>query len=964
MVPGQEVNKDVYAVNTGNIAAFVKEDVSTVLDFTYEDVVSAINKDCVTLNKTTVDAIDGVTTYEAGGFLAWTDAEESTTTSAYTINNVDGYTMTPVTQVAYASDTAAETTTKTFKYKYEKDGETTYYAEGNDDGESLYTLSDGTVSGVGNDKKVYADASQTLGKTDTTTTSSVDVGAVNVVLGEGNGWAPTERGAYIFRRKITNNAAPTADTFTYAGYYFVPAGEKLNPSDTDALTEDTYYKIVIGNDTYSREMGTDAGGTSKIVFDIYADQENVQTLGATIDENGTIKGTVDYRFVEEKKSGPVTPTLTFEDAVTNSHPARLVAQYALGNSASSGDYDATAQAARKEMDYENAKKFSELADELYGYAKADVDYATALATERNALIDAAKAAVKASGEEDEAKTAKDNAWDDLFSVYDQYKTEYDKIVTANASLNDFTDLNPESFVPQSVRNAAEAHVGDSSTPFKYPRVNQFYTELQALYGTDEDSGMRAYIKAINAANTNLTSYKGISTKDKDPADIQKEIDIIKTNLKKLKTDLGKYKQKYADLVNSAVTDATVSVQSTDNQAKKNAIQGVIDQVTTTQTKAEALDTQSALYKTAYGTWDSKKTASSGAQSDWETAVDTYNKNVGSTEGALKTYTTAIGSASHSQNHSAAISNAYSINTSGGDPTIQPAANVTTAKAHPENYSGLEYKDPKSTAADGDHTADRDAIANALDINLTYTNTGAFDTTSYEYPAAAATSTTQKLADWESFKNTKNNAAATAKKAYDDAVKVLDEGSAIKFFINLADDYATNWTFDRTTDNLQTASFYYNKILEAGETSDKLIDSVTLADTVTAKDYKELTFDVNVALDSAQVTYADDQKTYTATAVQDPFKMKVASIENNEDVTWTKEEASTKVVYKVSGTTVNAPKAFTSTVLGLDTYKWEIEYNGDRYVGISRLDGSTFKHLVADGSALGTNTDITLNVTKE
>ena len=35
-LPGQTVNKDVYAVNTGNIAAFVKESISGNLTYTYE----------------------------------------------------------------------------------------------------------------------------------------------------------------------------------------------------------------------------------------------------------------------------------------------------------------------------------------------------------------------------------------------------------------------------------------------------------------------------------------------------------------------------------------------------------------------------------------------------------------------------------------------------------------------------------------------------------------------------------------------------------------------------------------------------------------------------------------------------------------------------------------------------------------------------------------------------------------
>jgi len=89
MIPGQEVNKDVYAVNTGNIAAFVKESVSGVLNYTYETVVDSFDPTCVTLNSTAVAVIDGATTHEAGGFLAWTDAIDPATGETYEVGPIN-----------------------------------------------------------------------------------------------------------------------------------------------------------------------------------------------------------------------------------------------------------------------------------------------------------------------------------------------------------------------------------------------------------------------------------------------------------------------------------------------------------------------------------------------------------------------------------------------------------------------------------------------------------------------------------------------------------------------------------------------------------------------------------------------------------------------------------------------------------------------------------------------------------
>ena len=113
------------------------------------------------------------------------------------------------------------------------------------------------------------------------------------------------------------------------------------------------------------------------------------------------------------------------------------------------------------------------------------------------------------------------------------------------------------------------------------------------------------------------------------------------------------------------------------------------------------------------------------------------------------------------------------------------------------------------------------------------------------------------------------------------------GSDIVIYINLSNDVVTNTT---VADKWQlipivsgaaadtTAHFYYTGILEAGESSAKLIDSVELADTVTQDAYKSFDFDLNVNLDSAQITYADDQKTIIADAANTPaFESRQANL---------------------------------------------------------------------------------------
>ena len=93
-----------------------------------------------------------------------------------------------------------------------------------------------------------------------------------------------------------------------------------------------------------------------------------------------------------------------------------------------------------------------------------------------------------------------------------------------------------------------------------------------------------------------------------------------------------------------------------------------------------------------------------------------------------------------------------------------------------------------------------------------------------------------------------------------------------FYIALASDWSTNWTYINNPTavtngatneaNLKTygtpiGHFYLNNDLEAGATSPKLITSVTMSNTVTQQAFVDLTYDINVVLDSVQITFDAD-----------------------------------------------------------------------------------------------------------
>ncbi len=125
-------------------------------------------------------------------------------------------------------------------------------------------------------------------------------------------------------------------------------------------------------------------------------------------------------------------------------------------------------------------------------------------------------------------------------------------------------------------------------------------------------------------------------------------------------------------------------------------------------------------------------------------------------------------------------------------------------------------------------------------------------------------------------NAKETAYENALAAYNDALKAYNdaraeyeaaehEGHDIKIYINLSDDVVTTGNTAKDKWQLipivagnaeadEVAHFYYTGILESGESSSKLIDSVVLADDVTQDAYKYFDFDLNISLDSVQVTY--------------------------------------------------------------------------------------------------------------
>jgi len=154
---------------------------------------------------------------------------------------------------------------------------------------------------------------------------------------------------------------------------------------------------------------------------------------------------------------------------------------------------------------------------------------------------------------------------------------------------------------------------------------------------------------------------------------------------------------------------------------------------------------------------------------------------------------------------------------------------------------------------------------------------AYQTALEEYnEAVAATADAAEITEkWGKLFDAANAAYTAAKDAFDavtdNDLKASD--GTIKIVIKLSDDVTT--TNDATPDKwllyknplvANKAVFFYTGILESGETSSKLIDSVILDSSVTQDMFKSFDFDINVALASAQITYDADGNILTDAAL--------------------------------------------------------------------------------------------------
>ncbi|MBR1384931.1 MAG: BsaA family SipW-dependent biofilm matrix protein [Ruminococcus sp.] len=205
-IPGQEINKDVSAVNTGNVDAFVR--------MWLEGEMSVMNKLAVG------DSTDIPDTISTGlGFTATTDGDTMKDLGFLYKDNNNYYRVLSTTERANAALNGTDAAVDDDTYSEVKSVQAGGYLVYAPDGASwTYTAEQQTeiIDSTGNKVVVAKDA--TIGSVNSSAENKLGV-KDNCVI-DSDTFTPITPGLYIFRRNIALGNENQADTYEYSGYVF------------------------------------------------------------------------------------------------------------------------------------------------------------------------------------------------------------------------------------------------------------------------------------------------------------------------------------------------------------------------------------------------------------------------------------------------------------------------------------------------------------------------------------------------------------------------------------------------------------------------------------------------------------------------------------------------------------------------------------------------------------------------
>ncbi len=360
-LPGQKINKDVSAVNTGNVDAFVrmwlggqmrllneettaanmKEAVKPASASLTGDLTAVTDKDMLALGLTWQKTTDGKPVYYRTLSTKKIDNDKDASHATATDEETNSpATFSEVQSMMAGGVLVYAPTDAKFSWKLEQATEMKTYT-----GDADAT---GTVTNIAKDTVVGTYGATGISAAISSNSNKAYYGAIDAST-----FQPETEGLYLFRRNVKETADGTANTYEYSGYYYVPAsggvseqyfalhtgtganGESdyvlpsgvINDNSTAEPSKDQVLPVTIasGQKVYlytATEKVIDTGtGDTNLIWKYHAPDSTKET---DLEKNGYF--TVTYKGADGK-----TGTETVEGVTTDYTADDIVINVALAN---------------------------------------------------------------------------------------------------------------------------------------------------------------------------------------------------------------------------------------------------------------------------------------------------------------------------------------------------------------------------------------------------------------------------------------------------------------------------------------------------------------------------------------------------------------------------------------------------------------------------------------------------------
>jgi len=643
----------------------------------------------------------------------------------------------------------------------------------------------------------------------------------------GTNFTPTASGDYIFRRsvdKATNNGGTDVSKETYAleGYHY------------DKVTN-KYYKINIGSNNNELGDRTYVG---------------MNATGTALAANPVIK----YYTIHEATAKPVSLTYKTDDGKY----LEAVYQTEAGATGTAA-YATDAATAQKIVENANTVALHDGRKALADLGDAQITAINAVQAKAKDVKDKADAYITAyndvygdGGSDTGSKAETETAGGAVFDKTATTEYSLDALPAHGTSAGQVNVIASTDVEASTLTAEAKAKVNTALT--NYSNAETAYTDARtalgnaiaalhdsaiqngtkskadvtALQTTFDDNATAFYNAAVNLKN----AYANLETQVHDSG-----LNVMANNSNSVAT------------LNSIVTNATVMKEGAGAGNYRDDLDALID-----------------AYETARGQYETDSATLTQAKSDYFNACDAYEN---ASTGVLKTASDTYNTDTNTFDTAKAKSKSTDELTAGTFDSIVGSYKVPTGGT----IAAASVADDEAKTA-----ADKAAAyaATAVDESYVPNVTGGDSTTgnivsdsNYQGSVSALKTTLNSTAnDYASAKAYIDSLTSGTNEA--NAAAAANAAHAIKIKINLDNDVETNWSQIPATTNNTVAHFYLNKVLDAGETSKKLIDSVELdGESTTPASFKDMTFDLNVALKSAQVNY-DTNNNITHEAADSTF----------------------------------------------------------------------------------------------